>query len=265
MKSLLTAIFLTIALGGFSTAQNATPNSNATAQSKNATAPQATSPTPDKSAGNVGIAPGSVIPVHLTKSIDAKKVKSGDEVEAQVTGDLKATNGEIIVPKNTKIVGRVTEAQPRNKEQKESQVTIVFDHLMKNGENMTLPMSIQAIIAPSYLNGGANSSASNEAPSQPSAAPSPAGGGMSGGYGKPAGMGGSAMPANPAPSASDQPAASTNSISHQPITGNTQGVLGISNLKLSTAADPKQGSVLSSEKNNVKLDNGTLLLLRVNQ
>ena len=49
------------------------------------------------------------------------------------------------------------------------------------------------------------------------------------------------------------------------ITGNTQGVIGISNLKLSAAPNATQGSVVSSEKNNVKLDSGTLLLLRVNQ
>jgi len=39
----------------------------------------------------------------------------------------------------------------------------------------------------------------------------------------------------------------------------------MSNLKLSPAPNPTQGSVVSSEKNNVKLDSGTLLLLRVNQ
>ena len=50
-----------------------------------------------------------------------------------------------------------------------------------------------------------------------------------------------------------------------PITGNTQGVVGISNLKLEPAQNATQGSVLSSEKNNVKVDSGTLMLLRVNQ
>jgi len=43
-------------------------------------------------------------------------------------------------------------------------------------------------------------------------------------------------------------------------------VVGISNLTLSPAASPSaQGSVMSSEKNNVKLESGTLMLLRVNQ
>ena len=57
----------------------------------------------------------------------------------------------------------------------------------------------------------------------------------------------------------------TSTNTHQPITGNTQGVVGISDLKLSPAANMAQGSVLSSEKGNVKLESGTLMLLRVNQ
>src|SRR5580692_12551291 len=61
------------------------------------------------------LAPGSVIPVQLTKSVDAKKVKTGDEVVARVTQDLRNTAGTVIVPKDAKVLGHVTEAQPRNK------------------------------------------------------------------------------------------------------------------------------------------------------
>jgi hypothetical protein len=50
-----------------------------------------------------------------------------------------------------------------------------------------------------------------------------------------------------------------------PITAQTQGVVGISDLTLTPAAqNTTQGSVVTSEKNNVKLESGTLLLLRVN-
>jgi hypothetical protein len=54
--------------------------------------------------------------------------------------------------------------------------------------------------------------------------------------------------------------------SRPPITAQTEGVIGISDLKLTpTAPAANQGSVVSSEKNNVKLESGTLMLLRVNQ
>jgi len=50
-----------------------------------------------------------------------------------------------------------------------------------------------------------------------------------------------------------------------PITGNTQGIIGMSNVKLETAShNSPQGSVLSSEKNNVKIEKGMMMLLRVN-
>ena len=62
-------------------------------------------------AGGTRIAPGSVIPVQLTKTIDAKKAKVGDPVMAKVTMDLKTNSGEVIVPKDTK----VTDMSPKRK------------------------------------------------------------------------------------------------------------------------------------------------------
>ena len=51
-----------------------------------------------------------------------------------------------------------------------------------------------------------------------------------------------------------------------PINASTQGVIGIPNLTLATdAQNAAQGSVMTSEKNNVKLESGTMLLLRVSQ
>jgi hypothetical protein len=52
----------------------------------------------------------------LTKTIDAKKAKTGDEVEAKVTMDLKTNSGEVLVPKDTKVIGHVTEAHARSKD-----------------------------------------------------------------------------------------------------------------------------------------------------
>jgi hypothetical protein len=212
------------------------------------------------------IAPGSVIPVQLTKNIDAKKTKSGDEVVAQVTQDMKTNSGEVIVPKGTKVVGHVTEVQARSKEQKESEVGIVFDHaMMKNGSEMQMPASIQAIIAspsanPANANGGGNDqpggSSGGGSPSSPASGRSA---GMAGGAAPPAA---SNMPSSAGASADPQ----TGSSVHGPINANTQGIVGISDLNLTTAASkPSQGSLVSSEKNNVKLESGTLLLLRVNQ
>jgi hypothetical protein len=255
MKTLLLGILAGMVLSGISPALDTTAQQNG--QIPAAQADQSST------SGAPKIAPGSVIPVQLTKTIDAKKAKTGDPVEAKVTQDLKTGNGDVVVPKDTKVIGRVTEAQPRNKEQKESQVGIAFDHaIMKNGAEMSLPMSIQAIIAPPNPNAGNNYA--GESAGQPPSMPS--GGGMppsnnSGRMGagtqqqSPSSSGGRELPASPQPG----------NKGNQPITEKTQGVVGMSNLQLSPAATATEGSIVSSEKNNVKLDSGTLMLLRVNQ
>jgi hypothetical protein len=205
------------------------------------------------------IAPGSVIPAALAKTVDAKKVKVGDQVLAKVTQDLKSNNGQVIMPKDTEMMGRVTQAQPRNKEQKESEVGIAFDRVvMKNGITMTMPMSIQAVIGPenNMPQGNQNNTAGGTETPGPTGTPA----------GTRPGMGGSSPVPSPS-TPSEMPSESQGSTrTRPPITASTQGVIGISNLSLeSNASNPAQGSLLTSEKNNVKIESGTMLLLRVDQ
>lgn len=233
--------------------------------------PAASQPTPGQppsspagtTAGNhPKIAPGSVIPVELTKTVDAKKAKTGDQVEAKVTQDMKTGNGDVLVPKDTKIIGHVTEAQARSKEQKESQMGIAFDHaVMKDGNQMDLPMSIQAVIGPQQPNDasapGGNDQGATAAPS-----------GMSGGTasGAHSGAGSAPTPSNSATPSDYGASNDQNAKSARPqINGQTTGVIGISNLSLSSSPNGNNGSVMTSEKNNVKLESGTMLLLKVNQ
>src|ERR1700686_489538 len=207
------------------------------------------------------IAPGSVILVQLTKTIDAKKAKTGGPIVAKVTMDMTTSTGEVLVPKDTKVMGHITEAQARTKEQKESQLGIAFDRaVLKDGE-VPLPMSVQAVIAPPSNNtNGGESDQGASAPAVGGSAASPMSGGRNGGTGQTQTGG---TPPSAAPS--EGTGASQGNGAHPPINGNTQGVVGISNLKLEPGQSAVQGSVLSSEKNNVKVESGTTLLLKVNQ
>jgi hypothetical protein len=255
MKTLLIGMIAGIVMCALSLAQDSPASTESTPQAEQTPAQPAPS---GQSTGVPRIAPGSVIPVQLTKTVDAKKVKTGEEVVATVTQDLKTQSGQVIMPKDTKIVGHVTEAQPRTKEEKESQLGIAFDHaVLKDGGDMPLPTSIQAVIAPPSQNPN-NSDGGGAAPS-----PSAGSGGMNPGRSAGMGSGGQQQSANSNP-AGGETSTGDNS-SRPPITANTQGVVGISNYKLSTTGDEKQGSVVSSEKTNVKLESGTLMLLRVNQ
>ena len=166
-------------------AQSTTPSSSSSSSSADSDQPQSApaGATANPVAQPSRIAPGTVIKVELTKTIDAKKAKTGDEVVAKVSQDLKTPSGEILVPKDSKIVGHVTEARARTKDQKDSEVAIAFDHAATKNGDMQLPMSIQAIIAPQNNDsadaGGGNPSYGN------SPSPSMGGGGgrspMSGG------------------------------------------------------------------------------------
>ena len=245
--------------------QTSQPSQPSADTSSQAPAPP-TQTTATTGAQNIRIAPGSVIPVELTKTVDAKKVKNGDEVVVKVTQDLKSNStGEVIVPKDTKVIGHVTEAQARNKDQKSSEVAIAFDHaVMKDGGQVQLPMSIQAIIAPPRNNSNNSGSAgSPDGQVQGNANPNP------GGSGANARPGGSTQTSNTSPTPAGSGPTEKQSSSTQalpPITANTQGVLGIDgDLRLSAATNTGQGTVVSSEKTNVKIPDGAMMLLRVNQ
>jgi len=273
MQRLFMGIFAAALLCGISLAQSPAPPANGspsqtppasiqgTPQNGSATAAPSTG-TP--STGTPKIAPGSVIPVQLTKTVDAKKAKVGDEIDAKVTQDMKSTAGELLVPKDTKVIGRVTEAQARTKEQKESQLAIAFDRAVtKTGEDMNLPMSIQAIVAPPTMNPD-NSANGGGAPAEPTSAG--AGGAMApGGTGsRPATTAGAQPQAPPAPNETASNDSGANR-GRPPINAQTKGVIGLSGVQLSTARNGTQGSVVTSEKSNVKLESGTMMLLRVNQ
>jgi hypothetical protein len=241
------------------------PSSRTSPGTSQSPSTQSPSSTPGSGATQAGsptrIAPGSVIPVELAKTIDAKKAKTGDEVVAKVTQDLKTNSGQIIIAKDTKVMGHVTEAQARNKEQKESQLGISFDKAVPRiGSEIAMPMSIQAIIGPQQ-NDQNNAGGGNTGSTPSTSAGSPATG-----AGARPGMSGSS-PANQSASADGgaPSEAQSRNAARPPITGTTKGVIGISNLTLADgSANASQGSVLTSDKNNVKLESGTMMLLRVN-
>ena len=266
MKTVSISILLCALTVGIATAQDSAARPSASPPSEpqtlspaqppaQAEAPKSSNPEQPKR-----IAAGSIIPVSLTKSVDAKKAKTGDEVIAKVTADLKTSSGEVLMPKETKVVGRVTEVQPRNKEQKESAIGIAFDRaVMKNGSEMQMPMSIQAIIGPQntpnsgYVSPAGPPSAGTNGNASPSR-----GGGMAGSAQSPA-------PSAPNVDNNTRRDTQTGTNERPQITPQTEGVFGISDVKLTTAAPANQGSLVSSDKNNVKLESGTWMLLRVNQ
>jgi hypothetical protein len=278
MKNLFRPAAFIALMCGVAMAQSTTPSAATPGSPETQPAPPNTASPSQPSSGTAAtsaqsahpnrVAPGSVIPVQLTKTVDAKKAKTGDEVVAKVTMDMKTQSGDVLVPKDTKVIGHVTEAQPRNKEQKESQLGIAFDHAVtKDGNNMQMPMSIQAVIGQQQSqNDNSNTPAGREQAAGVPSGAAPTGSTASGGTGgRSSGMSGSNTPPSSASAPSGGEESGTANGGRPPINAQTQGVIGISNLTLSPASNGAQGSVMTSEKNNVKLESGTMLLLKVNQ
>jgi hypothetical protein len=202
--------------------------------------------------------PGTLLSVELSKSLDARKSKANDRIEARTATDILA-HGRIVVRRDTKILGHVTSAKPRTKESADSMLGITFDRMqLKSGSEVPLPMVIQAVARPL----------------QPAYTPE---GNIASRPGMPPGLSSQRIPlgdasTSNAPSAvpptfpgdlavPPDPMAPRNINSTVvPLSPSSHGIVGMKGLSLETT--PSE-SVLSSNTVNVHLDGGTQLILRV--
>jgi hypothetical protein len=207
------------------------------------------------------LAPGTVLSVELSKPLDAKKLKANDKFETRTVIDL-LSHGQIVIPRNTKIVGHVTEAKAHSKQSAGSMVGVVFDRaLMKDGRELPLQAAVQAVARPlqSAPAFPADDPMAGATTGMPSASQSQRGsitGAAStgtqfpnqGGYPPTNGNG---LPSDPA---------STTGSSVSPLGPTSKGVVGIKGLSLESSGP---ASVISSKTENVHLDGGAQLILRV--
>ena len=211
-----------------------------------------------KPAGQADVlASGTVLSVELSKSLDAKKSKENDKVEARTATDLLA-HGQIVVPRNTKIIGHVTQAKARSKTSPDSLVGFAFDRmLLKDGREIPLQLVVQAIARPLQVEVSSEGNLSSS-PSTRQASGMPPMIGQRGPVGDVTNAGGpSSYPGDP--SAPPDPLGQSAS-TIVPLSPTSHGVVGMKGLALDTSG---QASVLSSNTGNVRLDSGTQLILRV--
>ena len=114
------------------------------------------SPAQHSPASNDPLAPGTLLSVELSMRLDAKNCKLGDKIEARTVVDF-LVHGQRVVPRNTKIIGHVTEAKAHSKSSPGSMVGIAFDRLLlKGGREVQLQMTVQTIAptlqSPAYEN-----------------------------------------------------------------------------------------------------------------
>lgn len=199
---------------------------------------------------------GTLLAVELSKSLDARKIKAGDRIEGKTATDLLA-HGQIVVPRNTKIIGHVTEAKARSKASPDSLVGITFDHMrLKDGREVPLQVTVQAIARPLQFAGNPEGSVPRS--DRPGGVSMPGQRGPIGDASNPGVP--PAYPGDLAPIPDPMAANRSSDSTVVPLSPTSKGVVGMKGLNLDTSGP---AAVLSSNTGNVHLESGTQLILRV--
>lgn len=204
-------------------------------------------------AGTTALPSGTAVNAELNSSVDSKKAKAGDKVEAHTTEEIKYAD-KIIVPKGAKLEGHVTEATARSKGDSGSTLAIQFDKaIAKKGEEIPLNVAIVAIAAPQRdFSGGLPGQGSDPM----------AGAGASTAGGSP--MGTSHTP-TASPGTPNYPGGADGTMGSNgtgQLSAKSRGVYGLGDLKLmATSSDASAATIITSSGKNVHLDGGTRMLL----
>lgn len=272
----------THAQAGAQASSSATSGTSIEADKSGAQASTSTSASASAQAGknSAALSNGTAVNASLTQAVDVKKNKPGDQVTAKTTEAVRS-EGRVVIPKGSKLIGHVTECKQRGKEEKESALGIVFDKaVLKTGEEFPINVTLRAIAAAQTA---ANASyAGDDLAAGGSMAGSAAGsgrgaaGGALGGVRSAAGAttgtvtntaanvgGAAAGTVNAAANAAGATRGAVGGLNAAgQLTSNSQGVFGLEGLNLNAAAaNSTQGSVITSTNKNVRLDSGTQLLL----
>jgi hypothetical protein len=207
---------------------------------------------PQSPAADAGsLPPGTLLSVELSKSLDAKKSRADAKIEARTVVDL-LVHGKIVVPRNTKIIGHVTEAKAHSKASPGSLLGISFERmLLKGGREVPLQATVQAIARPLQLNNLGNEPIGDMASGMP--------GQRAGSASDPTAP--SIPPKYPTSAIPEPPGLNVpNPSTVSPLAPTSRGVVGIKGLALERSGAV---SVMTSTTGNVHLDSGTQLMLRV--
>jgi len=197
---------------------------------------------------------GTTLNAVLSGTVDARKSKPGERVEAKTSEDLKVA-GITVIPRGAKLVGQVTEARVAATANEQAKLGFVFDRAqLKDGRRIPLHTAFYALAAPL----GASD---DRAP--------PAGGGFGGAVGnlaRPAADDTSALGGGVTKQADLRP--SPGAIGGLNGTGmlyaSSRGVFGLDGVSLEPNTVPSKGStVILADVRNIRLVSGTRLLLSV--
>ncbi len=209
----------------------------------------------------VALASGTRIDGQLQSMIDVKKSQVGDQVILKTTKSIKQ-NGEIVVPKGSNLVGRITEVQTKSKSNASSKFGMVFDRI--EGKDLAVPISASVVsITNATANGRLGDTADADVFGSSSTSAAASSGSSSGG----GLLGGVTNTAGGVLNTTTQTAGNiTNTVGQTAV--NTTGSLGqtINGIQISNAVNGslQSGTTLSSADKNIRLEKGVIIQLQLN-
>ncbi|CAN5617965.1 hypothetical protein BH20ACI4_BH20ACI4_23760 [soil metagenome] len=257
LLSLLALTFLTAAVGfGQKTDPNAVDETNTREQRK-------VSSKNKKSDDNSILKTNTALEAELQKTLDVKNARIGDEVVLKVTKTIKQ-DGEVIVPKGAKILGRVTEVQERTNNNAMSKLGVVFERI--EGKNLNSP--INATIS-SITNVASSASLNNDLLSSDSSANSSSTGSVSSSGSSGGGvLGGVTNTVGGVVNTTTNTVGSATNTAGQTLGGAT-GTVGNTvrglNISQSASGSANGSTTLSTQNKNLKVEKGATFKLFVSE
>jgi hypothetical protein len=211
---------------------------------------------------------GTNLEAQLQSVIDVRKSQVGDEVVLKTTKNIKQ-DGEVVVPKGTQLIGRITEVKQKTKDDAASKVSMVINQIKGKELNMPVDLSIVSLVTAgaaasagdlfsSDLSGSAGSSASGRT--------SGGGGGLLGGSGGGGLLSTAGSTIGSTVNTATQTVGSTVGTATG-VAGQTVGTVGrtVNGLQItnSMSGSAASSSTLSAQGKNVRVEKGTTFNLRV--
>jgi len=229
-----------------------------------------TTPEPE---GTSGIVKGTTLVGEFSHGLNSKKLKAGDKVKAVLTQAL-VLKGQIAAPAESKLVGHITEVKASTDADPESHLGIVFDKvILKNHHDFAIQAEVQALLAP-VIRRSRVDEPDQMMPPTVMAQGSPNSNGRSGARSSSSGTTTSSVAAlnsmGATPTVQNTPGSgvtpvdlSKTAIPKLNASNGMRGVYGIKNITLGpTSTHP---TLIVSKTSNVKLENGTQVILVVIQ
>ena len=262
MKKILCTMSLVVALSAIAVAQ--TTSTGGSTQASNRTSAQ-------KQGRQIDLQSDTQLAAQLENALDARHAKVGDRVILKTTQAVKQ-NGQIVIPKGSQLIGRVTDVQQQTKSNGESHLALAFDRLRSGSTEVPITASILSI-AQAHTHAQSNDSSidsdlmgqsSASSTRSSSAGRTSNGGGLLGGVGNTVGGAVNTTTSTVGNVAGTTTSAVGSTVGATTSTaGNLTGSLRGLNITQSSSASAQGGSTLSLTGGNLRLESGTTFNLAV--